>query len=133
MKGDLPPSSRLSAFSEPAAAARILRPTSVEPVKASLSMPGWLTISSPVRPSPVTMLTTPAGTPAMTQISAKRIAVNGVNSAGLRMTVLPSAIAGAIFQASINSGKFQGMICPQTPTGTRSASSPSISSAQPAW
>ena len=44
--------------------------------------------------------------------------MSGVYSAGLRMTVLPSAIAGAIFQASIRSGKFHGMIWPQTPTGT---------------
>ena len=31
--------------------------------------------------------------------------------------MLPAASAGAIFQASISSGKFHGMICPQTPTG----------------
>ena len=45
-------------------------------------------------------------------------AVSEVNSAGLSTTVLPIASAGAIFQASISSGKFQGMICPTTPTGT---------------
>ena len=49
--------------------------------------------------------------------------MSGVYSAGLRTTVLPSAIAGAIFQASISSGKFHGMIWPQTPTGTRSGNS----------
>ena len=63
------------------------------------------------------MLTTPGGRPASTQISAKASAVSGVYSAGLSTTVLPQASAGAIFQASISSGKFQGMICPQTPTG----------------
>ena len=83
-------------------------------------------------PSPVTMLTTPFGSPAISQISAKSSAVSEVNSAGLSTLVLPSAIAGAIFQASISSGKFHGMIWPQTPTGMRSASSVSISSAQPA-
>jgi hypothetical protein len=41
--------------------------------------------------------------------------VSGVNSAGFSTTVLPAAIAGAIFQASISSGKFQGMIWPTTP------------------
>ncbi len=77
-----------------------------------------MTISSPVRPSPVTMLTTPGGRPTSRQISAKAKAVSGVNSAGLSTTVLPMARAGAIFQASISRGKFQGMICPTTPTGT---------------
>ena len=32
------------------------------------------------------------------------------------MTVLPAARAGAIFQASISSGKFHGMICAATPS-----------------
>ena len=35
-----------------------------------------------------------------------------VNSAGLSTTVFPVASAGAIFHASISSGKFHGMICP---------------------
>ena len=69
-----------------------------------------MTISEPVDPSPVTMLTTPGGSPACSQISAKSKAVNGVVSAGFNTTVLPVAKAGAIFQASINSGKFQGII-----------------------
>ena len=63
------------------------------------------------------MLTTPGGSPASTQISAKASAVSGVNSAGFSTTVLPAASAGAIFHASISSGKFHGMIWPQTPTG----------------
>ncbi len=56
-----------------------------------------------------------------------------VNSAGLSTTVLPIARAGAIFHASISSGKFQGMIWPTTPTGSYPGSSVSISCAQPAW
>ena len=82
-----------------------------------MSTPGCSTSASPVAPSPVTMLTTPGGRPASRQISAKASAVSGVNSAGFSTTVLPAASAGAIFQASISSGKFQGMIWPQTPTG----------------
>ena len=35
-----------------------------------------------------------------------------------RTTVLPAASAGAIFQAAMRSGKFQGMICAHTPTGS---------------
>jgi hypothetical protein len=78
------------------------------------------------------MFTTPGGRPASWHSSAKRSAVSDVNSAGLSTTVFPVAIAGAIFQASISSGKFQGMIWPITPTGTRPGSSRSISWAQPA-
>ena len=46
--------------------------------------------------------------------------MSGVCSAGLSTQVLPHASAGASFHAAINSGKFHGMICPHTPTGSRS-------------
>ncbi|MNU03693.1 hypothetical protein D3C72_2478040 [compost metagenome] len=72
-------------------------------------------MAAPVSPSPVTILTTPLGRPTRSQISANRRAVSEVNSAGFSTTVLPAAKAGAIFQASISSGKFHGMIWPQTP------------------
>ena len=85
-------------------------PTSVEPVNAILSTSGWSTIAAPVRPSPVTMLTTPGGSSAWRNTSQKRSAVSGVVSAGFSTTVFPQAIAGAIFHASISSGKFHGMI-----------------------
>ncbi len=117
---------------DPAVASRILRPTSVDPVKAILSTSA-LTRAAPVSPSPVTMFTTPGGTPAWVQISAKIIAVSGVYSAGFSTTVLPIASAGAIFQASIRSGKFHGMIWPQTPNASRSGSSSFINWAKPAW
>ena len=108
MNGDLPPSSSESRLWLDAVALRMARPTSVEPVNAILSTSGCLTSASPVEPSPVTMLTTPGGSPISEQISAKASAVSGVNSAGLSTTVLPVASAGAIFQASISSGKFHG-------------------------
>ena len=66
----------------------------------------------PSRRTPVRMLTTPLGRPAWRQMSAKKSAESGVVSAGLSTTVLPVASAGAIFQASISSGKFQGMTWP---------------------
>ena len=133
MNGDFPPSSSESFLPLPAVAARMSRPTSVDPVNAILSTSGWATSASPARPSPVMMLTTPAGSPISSQSSAKRSAVSEVNSAGLSTTVFPMAIAGAIFHASISSGKFHGMIWPITPTGTRPGSSRSMSWAQPAW
>ena len=117
MLAALPPSSRVTFLSVPATVLAIARPTSVEPVKATLSMSGWATRARPVSPAPVTMLTTPGGRSACWQISANSSAVSGVVSAGLSTTVLPQASAGAIFQASISSGKFHGMIWPATPSG----------------
>ena len=108
------------------------RPTGVEPVNAILSTCA-ATSASPVRPSPVTMLSTPGGRPASRDSSANSSAVSEVYSAGFSTTVLPIASAGATFQASIKSGKFHGMIAPQTPSGSRPDSSDGISCAIPAW
>ena len=130
----LPPSSSVSFLPVPARRRWISFPTSVEPVKAILSTSSLSTSAAPVRPSPVTMLTTPAGSSAWRSTSQKRSAVSGVVSAGLSTTVLPQASAGATFQASMRSGKFQGMIWPATPTGRgrRFGNAYSSLSAQPA-
>ena len=63
----LPPSSSVSAIPRPASSRWIALPTSVEPVNATLSIPGCLTSAAPVAPSPVTMLTTPGGSSACRQ------------------------------------------------------------------
>ena len=118
MFADLPPSSSVTRLSARPALAPISRPTAVEPVKAILSTPGWSTSAAPVSPSPVTTLRTPSGKPASSASSPRRRAESGVCSAGLRTTVQPAASAGAIFQQAIRSGKFHGMICPHTPTGS---------------
>jgi len=83
---------------------------------------------------PGTMFTTPGGRSAWRQTSAKSSAERGVVEAGLRTTVFPAASAGAIFQASINSGKFQGITCAATPSGRafRPGNAYSSLSAQPA-
>src|ERR671936_262030 len=73
----LPPSSSVTGRPLPASSRWIAFPTSVEPVNAILSTSA-LTRSAPVRPSPVTMLTTPAGSPACRTTSQKRSAVSGV-------------------------------------------------------
>jgi len=67
-------------------------------------------------------------------MSQKWRAESGVVSAGLSTTVFPAASAGAIFQASISSGKFHGMIWPATPSGlgVRFGKAYSSLSAQPA-
>ena len=68
---------------------------------------------------PLTTFTTPSGTPASRQSSARRNAVKDVSSAGLSTTVQPAARAGASFHAAIRNGTFHGMICPTTPMGSR--------------
>ena len=106
----LPPSSSVTLFLVGATARAMIFPTSVEPVNAILSIPGWLTMSAPVDPSPVKILTTPAGSSACWHTSAKSKAVSGVDSAGFKTTVFPAARAGATFQANMSKGKFQGII-----------------------
>ena len=100
------------------------RPTAVEPVKATLATSGWSTIRSPTtRPLPTTTLKTPSGIPASTTIFSSSTAVSGVSAAGLSTIELPAASAGASFQQAIGSGKFQGVINPTTPSGSRNVKS----------
>jgi hypothetical protein len=130
----LPPSSRVSFLSVPATDRAMALPTAVDPVKATLLTSGWLTSACPVSPAPVMMLTTPAGRSACCRISANSMAVSEVVSAGFSTTVLPAASAGAIFQASISSGKFHGITWAATPSEAGFGPRPAWSSlsAQPA-
>ncbi len=134
MLAALPPSSSVYFLRLPASARWMILPTLVDPVNAILSTPSCSTSAAPVSPAPVTMLTTPGGKSASRITSASFSAVSGVVSAGFRTTVLPQASAGAIFQAAISNGKFQGMICPATPSGRalRPGNAYSSLSAQPA-
>ena len=121
MFGDLPPSSRVIFLSVSAALRMIPLPVLVSPVNAILSMPGCSTSAWPtVEPAPVTTFRTPGGKPASSASSPSARAVSGVWLAGLRMTVLPQASAGATFHAASSSGKFQGTMAATTPTGSRS-------------
>ena len=65
-------------------------------------------------------LSTPGGRPTSCAISASASAVSGVWLAGLMITVLPHASAGATFHAVSSSGKFHGTIAATTPIGSRS-------------
>jgi len=71
---------------------------------------GFFASASPISPpGPVTTLTTPAGsTSAKMSLNINRL--NGVLEAGLITVQFSAPIAGAIFQAAINNGKFQGMM-----------------------
>ena len=98
----------------------MILPTSVEPVKATLSTPGCATSAAPeISPTPVRILTTPGGKPASRISSPNRNADMGVCSAGFSTQVHPAASAGPSFQAAMASGKFHGTICATTPTGSR--------------
>ena len=88
-------------------------------MKEILSTWGCATRALPADGPPVSRLTTPRGKPACSQSSTSRTVLKGVCSAGLMITVLPQAKAGASFQAAIISGKFHGVISAQTPTGSR--------------
>ena len=119
--GFLPPHSSTTFFKLLSAAYRKKRrPVSVEPVKltisTSLCRPNGSPTASPV---PGNTWNTPRGTPASQASSATRNAVNEVCSAGFTITEFPAANAGAIFQANINKGKFQGNTAPTTPIGSR--------------
>ena len=70
-------------------------------------------------PAPVTRFSTPSGRPASATSSARRSSDSEAISEGFTTTHLPAASAGAIFQAPIISGKFQGTMIPITPSGSR--------------
>ena len=90
--------------------------TAVEPVKATLSIPGSRTRWRPPRPSPGSIETTPGGSSASWMISARSSAVSGLRR--LEHRRVPQASAGASFHAAISNGKFQGTICPATPSSS---------------
>ncbi len=120
MLGLLPPSSKVSRLSVWLASFMMICAVLYSPVKATLSTPGCLTIAAPaVGPKPGTTLITPSGMPAFCASRASRKQVSGVCSAGFITIVQPAANAGPHFQAVISMGKFQGMIWPTTPTGSR--------------
>jgi len=75
-------------------------------------------------PSPLTRLKTPGGKPASSIISASSMAESGAISVGLRMTVQPTASAGATLSMVWFIGQFHGVIRPQTPIGSYSTRSP---------
>ncbi len=97
------------------------RPTAVEPVNDSLRNRRSASNGSVTAPADAvgTTLTTPAGTPTSSSTRASASEVSGVSAAGLSTTVQPAARAGAIFRVAIASGKFQGVMNRQGPTGRR--------------
>ena len=103
--GDLPPSSRATAFTDCEASSLTRLPARVEPVNDTMSMSGWPAIASPTTgPVPDTRLKTPAGSPTSSMISARMKALSGVTSLGFSTIVQPAARAGATLLAIWCSG-----------------------------
>src|SRR5436190_16651450 len=120
--GFLPPSSSEQCLKLFAAVVPIVRPTALDPVNEIARTSGCSSIGAPASaPKPLTMLTTPLGTPASARTRTKLNVERGVSCAGLITQVLPQTSAGNSFQDGIAMGKFHGVIIPQTPTGVRTA------------
>ncbi len=116
----LPPSSREMRLLRRAPRVATSVPVSVDPVNEMSGTCGCSTMASPTsEPVPITRLTTPGGNPASSSTSINRMPIRGVKLAGLNTAVFPAMRAGIIFQEGIASGKFQGVMMPQTPIGLR--------------
>lgn len=98
-------------------------PAATEPVKETLSTPGWPTRYSLTSRSAGRMLSTPSGSPASVAISARMYESRGVSGEGLRMTAQPASSAGPSLAAAVNCGTFHGTTAATTPTGSRRTSS----------
>jgi hypothetical protein len=116
---DLPPSSSVCRLSRSPQMAPIRRPAAVDPVKVTLSTPGWLTKCCPESGPAATILTTPGGITASWISSANRYASSGVSGAGFHTTVHPATSAGANLPDAVTCGPFHGVIAATTPTGSR--------------
>ena len=118
MFGLLPPSSSVTGMRFWLAYCMMSRPVVVSPVKAIFAIRLLEASGLPAStPKPPTMFSTPSGSRSPISSASTRIEA-GVCSAGLSTMALPAARAGASFHTAISSGKFQGMICPTTPSGS---------------
>ena len=117
----LPPSSSVTFFTVLDASCMMRRPTSVDPVNATLSTIGFDASSSPAAaPAPGTTLITPGGNKSVScKMRANSSVDIGVYVAGLITIELPVASAGAAFHIIRMNGKFHGVIAAVTPYGSR--------------
>ncbi len=91
----------------------------VEPTNDTALTSGWLTRPSTATLSPWTTLKTPEGSPASAHSSAIQLAAEGSFSLGLRITVLPVAMARGKNQHGTMAGKLNGLMMATTPSGCR--------------
>ncbi|MCY1457335.1 hypothetical protein D9M71_746280 [compost metagenome] len=71
-----------------------------------------------VDPAPVTTWKRPLTGLIPAISSPRRVVDSGVMLAGLTITALPAANAGAMFHEAMGSGKFHGVMTPMTPIGS---------------
>ena len=83
------------------------------------STSGWSRIASTATLSPWTTLKTPSGSPASAYSSAMKFDADGSRSDGLSTNVLPVAIAIGCIHIGTITGKLNGVIPAQTPSGWR--------------
>src|ERR1700693_656110 len=93
------------------------RATGVEPTNESAATSGWSSSRSTASRAPWTTVKTPSGRPACFQSSAKNNDGEGSFSLGLRMKLLPHAIALANIHIGTIAGKLKGVIPATTPSG----------------
>ena len=95
------------------------RATGVDPTKLTDAMSGCSRIRSTATRSPLITLKTPSGSPASARSSATYSEADGSFSDGLRMKVLPHAMALANIHIGTMAGKLKGVMPATTPSGWR--------------
>src|SRR6266581_1988372 len=91
----------------------------VEPTKLTAATRGSVSSVSTASLSPFTTFSTPGGAPASSISSARRMGQDGSFSEGLRMKLLPQAIATGNIHIGTIAGKLKGVIPAHTPSGWR--------------
>ena len=123
MNGALPPSSSETFLTWSAHWRMSSLPTSVEPVKPSLRTIGFEVISRPITgassASPVTMESTPGGSPALlAQLGHGERRERRLLGRLQHHRAARRRAPGAALRVTIAAGKFQGVIPAVTPTGS---------------
>src|SRR5438067_12704444 len=91
----------------------------VEPTKLTALIPGCAGMASTATLSPCTTLNTPSGSPASAHSEASSREADGSFSDGLRMNVLPHAMASGNLHIGTIAGKLKEVMRATTPTGCR--------------
>jgi len=91
----------------------------VEPTKLTAATSGCSNSRRTATWSPLTTFSTPGGRPASAIRSATRIAADGSFSLGLRMKLLPQAMAIGNIHSGTMAGKLNGVMPATTPSGWR--------------
>src|SRR3954453_16301433 len=91
----------------------------VEPTKLIASTSGCVSSASTASLSPLTTLKTPGGRPASSSSSAMRNPADGSRSEGFSTNVLPQASATGNIHIGTITGKLNGVMPAQTPSGWR--------------